>query len=157
MGDAQARLAATDEETRRWFSDVGVAVATRTVLDELSVESCDAREREVRDALQGEIDAKDRVRVRLVEKIVKAMQEYPAAYPVDTREADAAVEAAGEYETMLSRLRGDDLPRFEPKFKALLNENTTREVAAFQAFLQRAERTIRERIDVINGSLRKID
>jgi len=39
----------------------------------------------------------------------------------------------------------------------LLNENTIREVAAFQAFLQRAERTIRERIDVINGSLRKID
>ena len=52
-------------------------------------------------------------------------------------EVDASVEAAGEYRAMLDRLRADDLPRFEARFKELLNENTIREVANFQSQLHR--------------------
>ena len=36
---------------------------------------------------------------------------------------------------MLTRLQSDDLPRFELRFKELLNENTIREVANFNAQL----------------------
>jgi uncharacterized protein YPO0396 len=58
---------------------------------------------------------------------------------------------------MLGRLLADDLPRFEQQFKNLLNENTIREVANFQSQLNRERETIRERIEIINGSLRGID
>jgi uncharacterized protein YPO0396 len=51
----------------------------------------------------------------------------------------------------------DDLPRFEARFKQLLNENTIREVAAFQSELSRERQLIIERIEVINRSLRSID
>jgi uncharacterized protein YPO0396 len=54
-------------------------------------------------------------------------------------------------------LRSDDLPRFESRFKQLLNENTIREVANFQSQLGRERQTIKERIELINGSLRDID
>jgi uncharacterized protein YPO0396 len=123
----------------------------------LTVESCDNRERDMRDWLQARIDSEDGKTKRLQEKIVKAMQEYRNAYPLETKEADASVDAAGEYHAMLEQLRADDLPRFEARFKELLNENTIREVAGFQSQLAREQQTIRERIERINGSLEQID
>jgi uncharacterized protein YPO0396 len=85
------------------------------------------------------------------------MEAYRKTYPLDTREADASILATGEYESMLERLRGDDLPRFEARFKELLNENTIREVAGFQSQLHREREDIKERIERINKSLLDID
>ncbi len=123
----------------------------------LTVESCDNREREMREWMQGRIDAEDKRMRALEERIVKAMQSYRSRYALETKEADASVEAAGEYRAMLQRLLTDDLPRFEGEFKRLLNENTIREVANFQSQLSRERETIRERIETINRSLRGID
>jgi uncharacterized protein YPO0396 len=58
---------------------------------------------------------------------------------------------------MLDSLQTDDLPRFEARFKQLLNENTIREVANFQSQLARERETIKERIARINESLTQID
>ena len=123
----------------------------------LTVESCDNRERQMREWVQGRIDAEDKRVHALGERVVKAMQVYRSKYPLETQEADASVEAAGEFRAMLQRLLADDLPRFEQQFKSLLNENTIREVANFQSQLHRERETIRERIDIINRSLRGID
>ncbi|HEX5337074.1 MAG TPA: SbcC/MukB-like Walker B domain-containing protein [Gallionella sp.] len=123
----------------------------------LTVESCDNRERDMREWLQAKIDAEDGKRNRLQEKIVKAMQEYRNKYPLETKDADASVAAAREYRDMLAQLQADDLPRFEARFKELLNENTIREVANFQSQLARERETIRERIERINASLAQID
>ena len=68
-----------------------------------------------------------------------------------------AVEAAGDYRTLLDKLAADDLPRFEARFKELLNENTIREVAHFHSQLNRERETIKERITRINQSLTQID
>lgn len=106
--------------------------------------------------IQSRIDA-DGLRLdRLRQKIVAAMQDYRSTFPLETKEADASVEAAGEFRKMLTKLVGDDLPRFERKFKELLNENTIREVANFQSQLRRERQEISERIDLINKSLREI-
>lgn len=123
----------------------------------LTVETCNARQTDMRDWLQKKIDA-DAAKLKVLgERIAKAMQSYIDAYPLDTREVDAAVESAAEFMTMLERLRADDLPRFELRFKQLLNENTIREVANFQSQLNRERETITRRIDRINESLKGID
>jgi uncharacterized protein YPO0396 len=123
----------------------------------LTVESCEGSEKRIRDWLQTRIDAEDKKIARLREAIVKAMQAYRAEYPAETREVDDTVESAPEYWQMLDDLRSDGLPRFEARFKALLNENTIREVAGFQSQLSRERQLIRERIELINQSLREID
>ena len=107
--------------------------------------------------MQKEIDARDQRLRRLEERIVKAMEAYRKDYPVETQELDARLDAASEFGEMLRRLEQDDLPRFEAKFKELLNENAIREVANFQSQLHRERQTIRERIEAINRSLRDID
>ena len=124
---------------------------------QLSVESCDHREQDMRKWLQDRIDAEDKKLVRLGEKIVRAMTEYKESYKLDTLDVDASVDAAAEYRTMLAHLNADDLPRFEARFKELLNENTIREVANFQSQLNRERETIKERIARINDSLTRID
>ncbi|MFZ3017172.1 MAG: SbcC/MukB-like Walker B domain-containing protein [Gallionella sp.] len=123
----------------------------------LAVESCDNREHDMRKWLQDRIDAEDKKLKRLQEGIVKAMQEYRNKYPLETKDADASVDAAHEYRDMLVQLQADDLPRFEARFKELLNENTIREIANFQSQLRRERETILERIDRINASLAQID
>ncbi|WP_020657016.1 ATP-binding protein [Massilia niastensis] len=123
----------------------------------LTVESCDNRERDVRDFLQARIDAESRKIDRLRDAIISAMQDYVRTWPLDAREVDVHIDAADEFRRMLEVLQVDDLPRFAVRFKELLNENTIREIAGFQSQLKRERETIRERIDTINGSLHAID
>lgn len=122
-----------------------------------SVESCDPREQDMRRWLQERIDTDDKRLARLAAGIIRAMTEYTELFKLDTQEVDISLDACHEYRVMLDRLLADDLPRFEARFKELLNENTIREVANFQSQLNRERETIRERIARINDSLTQID
>ena len=124
---------------------------------QLSVESCDNREQEVRNTLQSRIDAETHKLARLAEKIIKAMSAFSQQFPLETAEIDASLEAAFEYGNLLTQLNRDDLPRFLARFKELLNVNTINEIANFNAQLARERETIKERIAHINKSLGEID
>ena len=122
-----------------------------------TVESIDNRQSDMREWLQKQID-NDNSRIdRLAQRIIRLMTEYKNEFPVDTDELDASLAAVDEFRAMLIALQSDDLPRFEAKFKDLLNENTIREVANFQSQLNRERDEIKERIDIINTSLNEID
>lgn len=144
-------------ETSARFPRLDVLQAEMQESRDLTVESCDSREREMRDWLQSKIDSEDKKLSRLNEKVIRAMTEYNGKWKLETREVDVNIASADEYRTMLEQLRADDLPRFEGRFKDLLNENTIREVANFQSQLARERETIRERIGRINESLTQID
>ncbi len=123
----------------------------------LTVSSIDNRQSDMREWLQKQIDAVNRTIATLSERIVRRMSTYKTTYPLDTDEVDASIASAGEFHTMLGDLRANDLPKYESKFKELLNENTIREIANFQSQLNRERDEIRERIASINLSLNAID
>ncbi|WP_349605259.1 ATP-binding protein [Cupriavidus sp. DF5525] len=123
----------------------------------LTVEACSGRETDMRNDLQARLDAESKRLVRLGESIVKAMSAYKEAFKLETSEVDASVSAGFEYRNMLDKLRADDLPRFEARFKELLNVNTINEIANFNAQLGKEQQTIRERVERINESLTQID
>ncbi len=123
----------------------------------LTLESSDNKERSLRGWIQDRIDAENKRLERQAERIIAAMTSYRNDYPGETREVDARLESAPDFERMLGRLQADDLPRFEENFKRLLNENTIREIARFQSRLKVESQTIQERIAQINESLRGID
>jgi uncharacterized protein YPO0396 len=124
---------------------------------QLTVESCDNREQDVRTWLQAQIDSEDQKLKRLAEKIIKSMAFFKDEFKLETADMDASLEAAFEYENMLAQLNRDDLPRFVARFKDLLNVNTINEIANFNAQLARERETIKERIAHINKSLGEID
>jgi uncharacterized protein YPO0396 len=124
---------------------------------QLTVESCDNRQQDMRKWLQDKIDNEDSHIKRLEAEIIKVMEGYRRDYPAETREVDARIESGPEFKTMLAQLQADDLPQFEKCFKALLNENTIREIANFQSQLNRERQEIKERIERINQSLADIE
>ena len=168
--DTQLQQAAEQLETARADEavlDAASRAATYPLLDEwrtlalarqpLELRALESQERRIREALQARIDADDKAAARLSESIVQQMQEYKAAYPAETVEMDARTEALAEYSLCLKTLTDDDLPRFEARFKELLNKETINSMAAFQAHLQHRRDSIEERIRVINESLAGIE
>jgi len=123
----------------------------------ITIEGCDTREKETREWLQGRIDARDKSITSVRDRLLNRMSDFCREFEAETREIDAAVESADEFRKLLGRLRGDDLPRFEQRFKELLNQNTIREIANFNAHLNQQRETIRERVARINQSLIEID
>ncbi len=123
----------------------------------LTIESCETREKELRKYIQDQLDSMEKKMRTLEDRIVKTMHGYRRDYPLETREVDDTVSSSPEYEAMLIQLQTDNLPRFESRFKELLNVNTIREVANFQSQLLRERETIRERIERINQSLSGIE
>ncbi len=123
----------------------------------LTLATADDHERCMRDWLQAKIDSEDRKLKTLEGRIISNMQDYRRDYVAETAEIDASIGAGSEFRAMLEELKADDLPRFEKKFKALLNENTIREIATFQSQLNRERQEIRERVDRINKSLTDIE
>ncbi|MDT8439829.1 MAG: ATP-binding protein [Wenzhouxiangellaceae bacterium] len=141
---------ATDAQLEQWRAEaLGDAL--------VNLNTIDARERDYRGWLQARIDNEDKQIRTLSQRIVQRMSAYCAAWPQETREVDASVESADEFRQMLARLKADELPSFEQRFKQLLNQNTIREVTTFQAQLNRERNQIGERIDTINRSLHEID
>jgi len=124
---------------------------------QLTVEACDNREQDVRQWLQARIDADDQRLNRLRDKVIKAMAAFKDEFKAETVEMDADLAALGEYQRLLGTLQSDDLPRFEARFKELLNENTIREIANFNGQLARERETIKTRVDAINQSLHGIE
>jgi uncharacterized protein YPO0396 len=158
LADCATLLEATPELARaRYFPQLQALRADALGEHSLTVESADNREKDMRDFLQGRIDTEDKKVARLRDNIIRAMQNYTEAWPLDTREVDVSIDSVAEFGKMLDALQADDLPRFAVRFKELLNENTIREIAGFQSQLKRERETIRERISIINGSLQAID
>lgn len=124
---------------------------------QLSVESCDNCQQEMRGWLQDKIDSEDKKLFRSRDKIINSMTGYNHQFPLETQEIDISLESVHEYRQMLNALRADDLPRFEARFKQLLNENTINDIASFQSQLNRERETIKERIEKINDSLVPVD
>jgi uncharacterized protein YPO0396 len=152
-----SRMETVFMETWEWSATRSGAGGPARSVPLLTVEAYDIQERELRHTLQKRIEEEERSISHLQQKIVQAMESYRNSYKIDAQEVDASMNAAEEYRKMLIRLESDDLPSFQAKFKVLLNENTIREIVGFQSQLFRERKTIQERIESINRSLRAID
>ena len=107
----------------------------------------------VRTGLTDTIDALSKRIARAAESTIRQMADFRNKYPNETTDFDASLEAAADYNRLLEQLAGNDLPRFEDQFKNLLNQNTIREVVAFNAFLDSRRQNIVSRIGEIDESL----
>lgn len=139
--------------------DAGMLAAVERLTDTtlgdkpLTYKNTAAVESTVRNGLTDTIDALSKRIARAAESTVTKMADFRNKYPNETTDVDASLEAAADYNRLLEQLVGNDLPRFENQFKDLLNQNTIREVVAFNAFLDSRRQNIIDRIVEINQSL----
>jgi uncharacterized protein YPO0396 len=160
LDGAQRVLAEPEcEAARPCFPDVHALVEAPPLVRLKITEpgDCDTVAAEARDELTSRIDAMRTRQARLSNRIVGKMGEFRRAYPAETSELDDAVASATGYRELYARLVGDDLPRFQQKFKRYLNQNTIHDIASFQGQLNRQAELIKERVGVINASLAEVD
>ncbi|AYY13029.1 hypothetical protein EF847_10285 [Actinobacteria bacterium YIM 96077] len=117
----------------------------------------DRLQNETGEALQSSVSARASRQNTAATQAVRKMSAFRQKHPLETAELDDSIGSAGEYRELHRRLADDDLPRFEEQFKTYLNTNTIRDIAMFQAQLNKQVSLIRERIDTINESLVGID
>jgi uncharacterized protein YPO0396 len=118
---------------------------------------CSEAESQLRGWLNNHIKKTGEKASVIASQILVAMQQYIQAYPGDCREVNASLDSGAEFERMQSHLLAEDLPRFKSRFKDLLNKNTINEVALLQNKLDQEARTIQNKIDTINRSLKQIE
>lgn len=117
----------------------------------------DKLQNETTNAVTSMISTRTSRQSAVANQAVRKMTAFRQRYPTETSELDDSIEAAGEYRELHRRLVDDDLPRFEKQFKDYLNTNTIRDIAGFQAQLNKQVDLIKERIATINESLVGID
>jgi uncharacterized protein YPO0396 len=83
------------------------------------------------------------------------MQKYPS-WTVDTIDLEDTPEAISEYYALYERIKYEDLPRYEERFKNWLNERVIVNFASFEASLDRQFKMIKESIKDLNESLKQI-
>jgi uncharacterized protein YPO0396 len=83
------------------------------------------------------------------------LQKYPS-WTVDTIDLEDTPDAISEYYALFQRIKFEDLPRHEQRFKTWLNERVIVNFASFEASLDRQLKLIKENIKELNESLKQI-
>jgi uncharacterized protein YPO0396 len=145
------------EAAARSFAELAemVPAAVRTTLDH--PDTVTEAEQATNHAIRSQTTKAREEQARVARKAEGDMQRFRTAFPQEVAELDDSIGSGPEYRTLHDRVANDDLPRFEAEFRRSLRENAIHEIAGLAAALNGQERTIRERIDSINSSLRTID
>lgn len=103
--------------------------------------------------LSKEIGSLDTEVAKLLSKIEQKFADYNRLFEAESGGLDPAMASFDEYDAKLTRLQVDDLPRFEAKFKELLNEQSNQHVALLSNQLEQERKDISDRMDTVNDSL----
>lgn len=123
----------------------------------LTIKQLAEEENRLHAVYQKHLDRKRNRLFRQMANVEKKMTAYKKDYPEETTEVDDSIDALPQYEQFLEKIERDDLPRHEKQFKRLLNEKVVQDVVLFKNSLEAELRTIEERIDYLNRSLKAID
>lgn len=125
----------------------------RVARSPLTVENLFVREVELKDASVAEIA---RLRMKLdplTERLLRAMGQFLRDFKEERDDLQAEVGAIDDFLGLLEKIRHEDLPRHERRFKVRLNDKVTQEVALFHAALQDECKQIEGKIGQLNVAL----
>ena len=151
--DARADVREADDEAMKLYAP---RIKVR-VTGPITLKNVDRLWRDVASHFHEAIDSERRRSNSHMGRLLKLMQEYKDAYPAETADFDAAVEAIAEFDRELARIERDDLPQYTARFRRMRDEKVIEAIALFHADLYKYVEEIQENIADLNQSLRTID
>lgn len=122
----------------------------------LSFDDFTPREQKWKDDTRAEIrrlrDPVDELRDRLLDAMLKYLREFKE----EQNDLNATVQSLDSFLALLRRLRREDLPRYEDKFKERLNDQVSQEIGLFHNALREERRQIERKIDQLNEALSNV-
>jgi len=128
------------------------ALGQLTTLENLAEQS-QRVERELNAELRRHTDE----RGKLEKGIERCFIEFKQRWPAESADMDTTLASAQDFLAMLKRLEVDGLPRYEHRFFDLLKEQSNQNLASLNTQLRQARIEIRERMDLVNESLKHAD
>jgi uncharacterized protein YPO0396 len=93
----------------------------------------------------------------LADKVVGRMSIFLREFPEEKADLDASIRSLATFLGILDRLRREDLPRHERKFKDRLNDQVSQEIAVFNTELRQERKHIEEKISQLNEALADVE
>lgn len=94
---------------------------------------------------------------RVQDQLHKAMSHYLRTFPDDKLELTADAKYLGDFMALLERIRAEDLPKHEKRFKERLNEKVGEEVGLLRSAFETERAEIEDRVELLNRSLRQLE
>jgi uncharacterized protein YPO0396 len=93
----------------------------------------------------------------LEDQLRKAMSHYLRSYADEKLELVADVKYLGDFLALLARIRAEDLPKHEQRFKERLNEKVGEEIGLLRSAFETERSDIDDRVELLNRSLRQLE
>ena len=107
--------------------------------------------------LQQKLSKQTAERDSVGKRLSRFINQFAQQFPSETVEITASPDALPELRDLHRRLVRDDLPQHEARFRELLRKGTINDILLFKNKLEAASEEIKEKIDLINDSLRGIE
>lgn len=155
---AEAQLATmTDEHRRLWEQVDEVLEDIDKEQPPLTIEILHSRPNDLGTSLQNSMSTFKGYQTRHESTIRDAMHTFRREYPDEGAALTADMASLAAFEAIHERLATDDLPRYEERFKNLLDRKVSTSIMQFSAQLETQEREIERNIEELNDSLAKVD
>lgn len=122
----------------------------------LSLETLDARFRELERTLAAELTEQRDQQACLVAAIEKIFSEYRRQWPEDSGDFTSSIDSVDSYLARLRRLEMDGLPQHEARFFELLQTQSKRDLLVLQKHMSEARKSIGQRMEEVNDSLEQV-
>ncbi len=108
-------------------------------------------------SLQRKLSKQTAERDSLAKRLSRFINQFAQQFPAKSVEITASPDALPELRELHRRLVRDDLPQHEARFRELLRKGTINDILLFKNKLEATSEEIKEKIDLINNSLREIE
>jgi len=156
FNQAERQLDSITDSIKNLWQKVG-DVIEEVDKDPLTIESLNNRIQELEVFIQRAMATFKGVQNRSEAAILDAMNNFRREYPDEGVSLTATIESLSAFERIYHQLENDDLPKYEERFKQMLDRTVTRGIQVFSSHLTEQERSIDRSIAELNESLAKVD
>lgn len=158
LNEARAALAAY-ERGDRWqhLTEAMSQLDERFRETPLSIDNLSQRQREYRQQAEVVIKELRDVLSKLQERLLSTMSKFLQEFTEEQTDLDARVDSLPSFLGLLDSIRREDLPKYERRFKEMLNDRVSQEVAIFDADLKEASVQIESKISQLNKALGELE
>jgi uncharacterized protein YPO0396 len=139
------------------FADATEGIVASQEEKKLTIDNIADVKEAVEKKIQNKINAQTSIITQATNFLLPEMQAFLTAYPEETKDLKAGIEYGPGFVKLTNQIDKEQLPVYKERFFSLLNQELILSLAAFKSKLEQDEKDIKERIDSVNASLRKIE
>lgn len=123
----------------------------------VTLDTIDQTKEKIRDSLLEKINQEQSKQGSSQNAILMRMLNFRNVFPEATADMGTSLESLEEYLKLKDKIEQDDLPRYERKFKTMMDEKIIESISLFKSFLETKEEEVQQNIHELNESLRRIN